>query len=44
MKRLGACFGRLTGCVSREGFCVGLGPLPVEDSLGTTGAWPDSTS
>jgi len=42
MKMLGGCFGRLTGCVTRGGFCVGLGPLPAEDSLGT-GARPDST-
>ena len=45
MKILGGCFGRLilTGCVTRGGFCVGLDPLPAEDSPGT-GARPESTS
>jgi len=43
MKMLVGCFGRLTGCVNRGGFCAGLGPLPAEDSLGT-GARRDSIS
>src|ERR1700761_9683245 len=42
MKMLDGCFGRLTGCVNRGRFCVGLGPPPAEDSLGP-GARPDST-